>query len=61
MSLSFSMAAALYAGKCHKMFLSLYTLTLNKYYEMVKVKTHLRATRIEDAIFSVKGDVYNTP
>ena len=28
---------------------------------MVKVKIQLRATRINDAIFSVKGDVYNTP
>ena len=34
--------------------LSLDTLTLNKYYQMVKVKIQLRATRIEDAIFRLR-------
>ena len=43
------------------MVLSLCTLTLHKYYQIVKVKIQFIATRIEDAIFSVKGDVYNTP
>ena len=55
------MVVVLFVWKCHKMVLSLYTLTLHKYYQIVKVKIQLRATRIEDAIFSVKGDVYNTP
>ena len=41
--------------------LSLDTLTLNKYYQIVKVKIQLIATCTEGAIFSVEGDVYNTP
>ena len=59
MSLSFLMAVVLFVWKCHKTVLSLFTLTLN--YQIVKVRIQFIATRIEDAIFSFKGDVYNTP